>query len=141
MNRRLMLACMVATIAGTTGCSLPEVTLNDALLTKLTPKGFEIGLNLNIFNPNDYALPLNAVDWDLDLFRSDFTSGNTAFSPGGRRCCPLDDGPRRHRHLYRPACGRAPVRREFGSGDRPRGSASDRALHPRRCRTGERPDS
>ena len=71
-----------------TGCALPEVTLKDALLTKLNQKGLEIGLNLDIYNPNEYALPLAAVDWDLDLFQSDFTAGQTAFSrniPAQRR--------------------------------------------------------
>lgn len=83
---RLAPIMLVATLG--TGCSLPEVKLKDALLTKLTTKNLEVGLNLEIFNPNDYALPLQMVDWDLDLFRADFTNGETAFSrniPAGRR--------------------------------------------------------
>lgn len=88
MKRAVILTCLFAIASMATGCALPEVTLKNALLTKLNPKGFEIGLNLDIFNPNDYALPLSAVDWDLELFRADFTSGETAFSrniPGNRR--------------------------------------------------------
>ena len=82
----IALTLFIATVAS--GCSLPEVTLKDALLTKLTTKNLEIGLNLEIFNPNDYQLPLQMVDWDLDLFRADFTNGETAFSrniPAQRR--------------------------------------------------------
>lgn len=75
----LALAIIVCTTLST-GCSLPEVKLKDALLTKLTTKDLEIGLNLEIFNPNQYSLPLQAVDWDLDLFKSDFTNGETGFS-------------------------------------------------------------
>jgi LEA14-like dessication related protein len=73
---------------GLSGCSLPDVKLKDALLTKLTTKNLEIGLNLEIFNPNEYSIPLSGVDWDLDLFRADFTNGQTGFTrniPGNRR--------------------------------------------------------
>lgn len=83
---RIALLTILAALA--TGCSLPEVTLKDAMLTKLTTKSLEIGLNLDIFNPNDYQLPLQMVDWDLDLFRTDFTNGETPFSrniPAQRR--------------------------------------------------------
>lgn len=86
MRTKLLGLTIVALLAS--GCSLPEVTLKDAMLTKLTTKDLEIGLNLDIFNPNDYSLPLQMVDWDLDLFRSDFTNGNTPFSrniPAQRR--------------------------------------------------------
>jgi len=85
--RRLVVAIALFGTLGT-GCSLPEVTLKDALLTKLSPKGLEVGLNLDIFNPNEYALPLSGVDWDLDLFQADFTAGKTGFSrniPAQRR--------------------------------------------------------
>ena len=79
---------LIAVVASSSGCALPEVELKDALLTKLNQKGLEIGLNLEVFNPNDFSIPLSAVDWDLDLFRSDFTAGNTPFSrnvPAQRR--------------------------------------------------------
>ena len=78
---------VVALLLTQTGCAMPKVTLKNALLTSLTTKALEIGLDLNIENPNDYALPLQMVDWDLDLFRADFTTGETAFSrniPAGR---------------------------------------------------------
>ncbi len=83
----LMTVALLA-VASTSGCALPEVTLKNALLTRLSPQGLEIGLDLNIFNPNEYSLPLSMVDWDLDLFRSDFTNGETGFSrniPAQRR--------------------------------------------------------
>ncbi len=90
MRMTIKTALLLPMIAGTlgTGCALPEVKLKDAQLTKLTQKDLEIGLNLDIFNPNDYQLPLSMVDWDLDLFRSDFTNGETPFSrniPAKRR--------------------------------------------------------
>lgn len=88
MRTPIRIALLFAVAAFGSGCALPEVTLKDALLTKLTQKSLEIGLNLEIFNPNDYQLPLQMVDWDLDLFRADFTNGETGFSrniPAGRR--------------------------------------------------------
>ena len=77
--KRMISMVALALLLGS-GCSLPEVKLEDALLTQLTTKNLEIGLNLEIFNPNEYSLPLQMVDWDLDLFRSDFTNGETGFA-------------------------------------------------------------
>lgn len=88
MKRNTTLAFVIFAALGASACSLPEVALKDAMLTKLTQRDMEIGLNLEVFNPNDYALPLQMIDWDLDLFRADFTNGETAFSrniPAGRR--------------------------------------------------------
>ena len=55
------------------------MTLKDALLKRITTSRLDIGLNLAIFNPNTYTLPVQAVDWKLNLFRSPFTDGSTAF--------------------------------------------------------------
>ena len=78
--RKAFLSFLLLASLAATGCATPQVTLKDALLTKLTPKNLEIGLDLDILNPNQFAIPLSSVDWDLDLFNTDFTKGKTPFS-------------------------------------------------------------
>ena len=80
MKKLLLSIFVVSVLFGTTGCLAPSVELKDALLTKLTQKDLEVGLDFDISNPNDYEIPIQEVDWDLDLFRSNFTNGKTAFS-------------------------------------------------------------
>lgn len=62
------------------GCAAPTVKLKNALLQKLTTKDLEVGLNFDVTNPNEYQIPISGIDWDLDLFKADFTDGKTAFS-------------------------------------------------------------
>ncbi len=78
MKIKLFVLCLC--VFGFSGCLLPTVSLNDALLTKLTQKDMEVGLKFDVFNPNEYQLPINGIDWDLDLFRADFTKGDTKFA-------------------------------------------------------------
>ena len=79
MKIKLVLLLCVS-LFGFSGCLLPSVNLKNALLTKLTQKDMEVGLKFDVFNPNEYQLPVQGIDWDLDLFRADFTKGNTKFS-------------------------------------------------------------
>ncbi len=78
MKIKLVVLCL--SLFGFSGCLLPTVNLNNALLTKLTDKDMEVGLKFDVFNPNEYQLPISGIDWDLDLFQADFTKGDTAFS-------------------------------------------------------------
>lgn len=64
----------------TMGCATPEVALENALLKKLSTSALELGLNLSILNPNQFALPLQQVEYDLDLFQADFTKGAVDFT-------------------------------------------------------------
>lgn len=80
MRRSLVMLAMAVVLLISTGCQSPEVKLESALLKNITTSRLDVGLNLNVFNPNSYSLPLQTVDWDLDLFRSDFTSGQTNFT-------------------------------------------------------------
>lgn len=57
-------------------CSPPQVNLKRADLTKITTTGFRVVMNLSIFNPNTYSLPLRSVGWDLNLFNRPFTKGS-----------------------------------------------------------------
>jgi LEA14-like dessication related protein len=68
-----LLACVFVS------CAAPQVSLKSALLTKISLQSLEIGLDLEIFNPNEYAVPLESIDWDLSLFDAPFTSGQTDF--------------------------------------------------------------
>jgi len=60
------------------GCQTPEVNLKSALLKGLSTSRLDIGLNLDVFNPNNYELPIQEVDWSLDLFSSRFNDGAVA---------------------------------------------------------------
>lgn len=63
-----------------TGCKTPEVNVKSALLKKLTTSRLDVGLNLDVFNPNEYELPINGVDWKLDLFQNPFNDGAVQLS-------------------------------------------------------------
>lgn len=74
----ILFAAAVALLA--TGCQTPKVSLKNALLKNLTTSRIDVGLNLDILNPNSYSLPLQHVAWDLKLFNSPFTDGTTEFT-------------------------------------------------------------
>ena len=57
-------------------CSAPKVNLKSAALTKLTTTGLNIGLNMNVNNPNSYKIPLRGLSWDLKLWRAAFNNGS-----------------------------------------------------------------
>lgn len=81
MIRRMMLVfAAAAMLTFTAGCQTPSVQLDNALLKKLTSNGLEVGLAMQVFNPNEYGLPLQSIDWDLALFQSPFTSGVSNFT-------------------------------------------------------------
>lgn len=61
------------------GCAAPTVKMEDVLLRKLSMDRLEIGLVLDMFNPNEYALPLETIDWDLSLFQNRFADGVAKF--------------------------------------------------------------
>ena len=80
MQTRRHLPLAVAITSGIIACALvacapPQVQVQRADLAKLTTTGLRIDMNLSIFNPNTYAVPLQSVGWVLDLFRADFTQG------------------------------------------------------------------
>ena len=81
MQTRRHLPLTVAISSGILACALvacapPQVNLQRADLAKLTTTGLRIDMNLAIFNPNTYSVPLQSVGWDLDLFRADFSQGS-----------------------------------------------------------------
>lgn len=67
----------MVTVAGV-ACSPPQVNLQRADLNKITTTGFRVVMNLSIFNPNAYSIPLDSVGWDLALFRKPFTKGTAS---------------------------------------------------------------
>lgn len=81
MRRRIAIALtFAALLLLTTGCKAPTVRLDNALLKKLTDTGLEVGLDLTVLNPNEYAIPLQSIEWDLDLFQRNFTEGVSNFT-------------------------------------------------------------
>ncbi|MEZ4459762.1 MAG: LEA type 2 family protein [bacterium] len=77
--KRTML-CVLALMVVGTGCKTPEVNVKSALLKKLTTTRLDVGLNLDVLNPNEYEIPINGVDWKLDLFSSHFNDGAVALT-------------------------------------------------------------
>lgn len=80
IRRTSLLFALAACLLLSTGCQTPSVSLDNALLKKLTSSGLEVGLDMSVFNPNEYAVPLQSVQWDLSLFQSPFTSGVSNFT-------------------------------------------------------------
>lgn len=74
MNRMLLLLALL-TLTVSAGCKTPEVNVKSALLKKFTATRLDVGLNLDVVNPNEYEIPINSVDWKLDLFSSHFNDG------------------------------------------------------------------
>ena len=76
-HRLLAVSALALCLAiGVVACSPPQVNLRQANLTKITTTGFRVVMNLSIFNPNAYSLPLENVGWDLNLFNRPFTRGS-----------------------------------------------------------------
>lgn len=80
VRRTVILFALAAMLLVSTGCKAPSVRLDNALLKKLTSSGLEVGLDMTVLNPNEYAVPIQAIDWDLSLFQSPFTSGTSNFT-------------------------------------------------------------
>ncbi len=104
MHKSIAMAGMTALWAvGLGACAIqtPEIEPRDVSLENLTLSGLELMVELDLTNPNDFALPLTQMDWSLDL------SGS-----------PLADGVARVRGEEVPALGRArvdvPVKVSFG---------------------------
>jgi LEA14-like dessication related protein len=79
MNRYLLVTAL-ALLTVSTGCKTPSVTFKSALLKKLTTNHLDVGLNLDVLNPNEYEIPINGLDWSLDLFSSKFNDGAVQLS-------------------------------------------------------------
>lgn len=75
----LVSAAPVLAVGTLGGCAAPTVNLESALLQKLTTSLMEVGLNFELFNPNSYAIPIEGMAWQIDLFRDPFTNGQVDF--------------------------------------------------------------
>lgn len=87
----LMSACVMLSAVALFACTPPQVQLKRADLAKLTTTGFRVDMNLAIFNPNTYTLPLKSIGWNLALFKAPFTSGTvgTANQVAANRTTPV----------------------------------------------------
>lgn len=74
-----MLAMVLVMSFALSGCATPTAQLKDVLLERLTTTGMQVGLVLDLFNPNEFGLPLDTVDWRLNLFQSPFAAGIANF--------------------------------------------------------------
>lgn len=77
-TRKRRMIAISATLVGlclVIGCTAPTISVRRANLTKITTKGMQLGINLSVFNPNQYTMPLKTLSWNLDLFNAPFTKG------------------------------------------------------------------
>ena len=49
-------------------CAAPQVRVADARLGRIDLDSLTVDFTLDVANPNDFALPVAAVDWSLALF-------------------------------------------------------------------------
>lgn len=78
LRRALPVAAIVLVLAA--ACSPPRVNVKDAALTSLNLQGLAARIDLGIFNPNTYSVPLKSVEWRLDLFNAAFSQGLVPFT-------------------------------------------------------------
>ncbi len=83
MNRRInaaLVATFVLIVAACillAGCLTPSVNVQTARLDGINLRGLTVDLFLNVNNPNQFALPLEQVDWNMQLFDLNVGSGNS----------------------------------------------------------------
>jgi len=58
----------------------PRVTPRGAHLASASLAGLELRLDLDIYNPNEIALPLRAIDWEISLDNNPLTRGRIDLS-------------------------------------------------------------
>ena len=82
--KSLALACTALLITLTlslTACvQSPTITARSAQLQQLTFDGMRVMVNLDLNNPNDVALPLEKVNWNLTLSERPFSNGVVALT-------------------------------------------------------------
>ncbi len=80
MNRRgwsMVVGLLSLLMAGVfaVSCVAPQAEVRQVELQRLTWETLDIGLLLNLHNPNDIEMPLDQVDWNLNLFESAMARG------------------------------------------------------------------
>lgn len=100
LSRRELLELLgVSAVGGLVGCSglsnllglqSPTADYRDFELQSLSLEqiGFDLGFDLG--NPNDVALPVATLDWNLDLFQNPFTFGQVRFEDAAGRSNDLN---------------------------------------------------
>jgi LEA14-like dessication related protein len=78
-RRAALLGMMLLLVVSLVGCVTPTARLQDVLLERLTSTGLQVALVLDLHNPNEFGLPLDTIDWNLDLFQSPFAAGIANF--------------------------------------------------------------
>lgn len=57
------------------GCASPEASVQRADLRDVSLQALEIGVTLDLHNPNDFSIPVEGIDWNLSLFDDAVASG------------------------------------------------------------------
>ncbi|MFP4600815.1 MAG: LEA type 2 family protein [Persicimonas sp.] len=83
MNRRINTSLVAASVLLVAACVLlascvtPSVNVQTARLGDINLRGLNVDLFLNVDNPNQFALPLEEVDWKMQLFDLNVGSGTS----------------------------------------------------------------
>ena len=75
---RILLASLLLSL--TAACATPQVSVRQAKLEKVDIKGLLVGIDLSVFNPNQYAVPLTGIGWGLDIYKERLATGNADFN-------------------------------------------------------------
>lgn len=70
-------ALLLGAAVALAGCAYPQVSLRDARLNRLALNGLTVDVFLDVENPNQFALPLEQVDWSLRLFDTHVGAGTS----------------------------------------------------------------
>ena len=57
------------------GCTAPTAEVRSADLRSLTLQQLDVGLTLDLKNPNEFSIPVEAIDWGLSLFDTSVADG------------------------------------------------------------------
>ena len=81
----LVVLCVALMCAG---CATPEANVKSADLRSLSMQELDVGLTLDLYNPNEYSIPVEGIDWRLSLFDNPVANGRAnpdARIPAGGR--------------------------------------------------------
>ena len=73
---KLWAAFIVAGVILWAGCAAPTASVNQFDLRGLSTQKLDVGLLLDMKNPNEFSVPLDGIDWGLSLFDTSVADGH-----------------------------------------------------------------
>lgn len=77
MSDRMRLWPVMVLVAGLlwAGCAAPTADVKRVGLSGLSWQQLDVGLTLDLHNPNEISVPIDAIDWNLSLFDNAVADG------------------------------------------------------------------